>query len=88
MSPTAVAKNIKGYGNTGSDEDCPRKGRPRVSSAAEDKLIRFTRLRNRKLTAPQIRAQMNATQSSRSRHISTSTVQRILHKSGLYGKIE
>ena len=38
MSPSAVAKNIKGYGNTGSDEDCPRKGRPRVASA-EDKLI-------------------------------------------------
>ena len=57
--------------------------RPKVTSAAEDKFIRVTNLRNCKLTAPQIRAQMNATQSSSSRHISTSTVQRRLHESGL-----
>ncbi|KAL1261386.1 hypothetical protein QQF64_006651 [Cirrhinus molitorella] len=64
----------------------PRKGRPRVTSAAEDKFIRVTSLRNRKLTAPQIRAQIIATQSSCSRHISTSTVQRRLRKSGLYDR--
>ena len=80
-------KTIKRYDETGSHEDRPRKGRPRVTSAAEDKFIRVTSLRNRKLTAPQIRAQINATQSSSSRHISTSTVQRRLCESGLYGQI-
>ena len=85
MSPSAVAKDIKSHDKTGLHEDRPRKGRPGVTSAAEDKFIRVTSLRNLKLTATQIRAQMNATQSSNSRHISTSTVQRT--ESGLYGQI-
>ncbi|XP_064801196.1 COP9 signalosome complex subunit 8-like isoform X1 [Oncorhynchus masou masou] len=35
-----VAKTIKRYDETGSREDHHRKGRPRVTSAAEDKFIR------------------------------------------------
>ena len=58
VSPSAVAKTIKRYKETGR----PRKGRPRVTSAAEDKFIRVTSLRNRALTAAQIRDQVNATQ--------------------------
>ena len=65
----------------------PGKDDTPVTSAAEEKFIRVTSLRNHKLTAPQIRAQMNATQSSSSRHISTSTVQRRLCESGLCGQI-
>ena len=84
---SAVAKTIKRYDETGSHEDRPRTGRPRVTSAAEDKFIRVTNLRNRQLTAPQIRAHINALQSSSSRHISTSTVQRRLRESGLHGGI-
>jgi hypothetical protein len=38
--------NIKGYDETGSHEDCHRKRRPRVTSAAENKFIRDTNLRN------------------------------------------
>ena len=87
VSSSAVAKTIKRYDETGSHEDRPRKGRPRVNSAAEDKFIRVTSLRNRQLTAPQIRAHINALQSSSSRHISTSTVQRRLRESGLHGGI-
>ena len=87
VSPSAVAKTIKRYNETGSHEDRPRKGRPRVTSAAEDKFIRVTSLRNRKLTAAQIRDQMNATQSSSSRHISRTTVKRRLRESGLHGQI-
>uniref|UniRef100_A0A096LRP3 Transposase IS30-like HTH domain-containing protein n=1 Tax=Poecilia formosa TaxID=48698 RepID=A0A096LRP3_POEFO len=62
---------------TGSHEDRPRKGRPRVTSAAEDKFIRVTSLRNRRLTAARIRDQVNATQCSSSRHISATTVKRV-----------
>ena len=58
-----------------------------VTSAAEDTFIRVTSLRNRQLTAPQIRAHINVSQSSSSRHISTSTVQRRLRESGLHGGI-
>ncbi|XP_073505328.1 uncharacterized protein [Phyllobates terribilis] len=87
VSPSAVAKTIKRYKETGSDEDRPRKGRPRVTSASEDKFIRVTSLRNRRLTAAQIRDQVNATQSSSSRHISTTTVKRRHCAASLRGKI-
>uniref|UniRef100_A0A087X5Y2 Transposase Tc1-like domain-containing protein n=1 Tax=Poecilia formosa TaxID=48698 RepID=A0A087X5Y2_POEFO len=87
VSPSAVAKTIKRYKETGSHEDRPRKGRPGVTSAAEDKFIRVTSLRNRRLTAAQIRDQVNATQSSSSRHISATTVKRRLCESGLHGRI-
>ncbi|XP_073528959.1 uncharacterized protein [Phyllobates terribilis] len=87
VSPRAVAKTIKRYKETGSHEDRPRKGRPRVTSASEDKFIRVTSLRNRRLTAAQIRDQVNVTQSSSSRLISSTTVKRRLCAAGLHGKI-
>ena len=40
VSSSAVAKTIKCYDETGSHEDHHRKGRSRVTSAAENKLIR------------------------------------------------
>ena len=43
VSLSAFAKTIKRYGDTGSHEDRHRKGRPRVTSAAEDKFIRGTK---------------------------------------------
>jgi hypothetical protein len=39
-SSSAVAKTIKCYDETGPHEDRHRKGRPRVTSDAEDKFIR------------------------------------------------
>uniref|UniRef100_A0A8B9HBQ6 Transposase Tc1-like domain-containing protein n=1 Tax=Astyanax mexicanus TaxID=7994 RepID=A0A8B9HBQ6_ASTMX len=84
---SGVAKTIKRYNETGTHEDRPRKGRPRVTTASQDEFIRVTSLRNRKLTAAQIRDQLNATQSSTSRPISRTTVRRRLHKSGLYDQI-
>lgn len=85
VSSSAVAKTIKRYLETGSHEDRPRTGKPRVTSAAEDHFIRVATLGNRKLKAPQIRAHINASQSSSSRHISTSTVQRRMRESDLHG---
>ncbi|KAK6313187.1 hypothetical protein J4Q44_G00165340 [Coregonus suidteri] len=46
VSSSAVAKTMKRYDDTGSHEDRHRNGRPRVTSAAEDKFIRVTSLRN------------------------------------------
>ena len=80
VSSSAVAKTIKHYDETGSHEDRHRKGRPRVTSAAEDKFIK-------KLPASVITAQINASQSSSNRHISTSTVQRRMCESGIHGQI-
>ena len=39
VSSSAVSKTMKLYDETGSHEDHHRKGRPRVSSTAEDKFI-------------------------------------------------
>ncbi|KPP67903.1 hypothetical protein Z043_113457, partial [Scleropages formosus] len=47
---SAVAKTIKRYDEAGSHEDHHRNGSPRVTSAAEDKFITVTSLRNRQLT--------------------------------------
>jgi transposase len=46
VSSSAVAKTIKRYDETGSHEDSHRKGRHRVTSAAEEKFIRVTSFRN------------------------------------------
>lgn len=56
VSSSAVAKTIKRFDETGSHEDRPRKGRPRVTSPAEDRFIRATSIRNRILPAPLIKA--------------------------------
>ena len=69
-------KTIKRNDETGSHEVRHRKGRPRVTSAAEDKFIRVTSLRN---CSPSIsRVQVTET---------TSAVQRRLCESGLHGWI-
>ena len=46
VSSNAVAKTIMCYDEIGSHEDRHRKGRPRVTSSAEEKFIRVTNLRN------------------------------------------
>ena len=67
-------KNHQALDETGSHEDHHRNGRPRATSAAEDKFIRGTSLRN-------------SSQSSSNRHISTSTVQKRLCDLGLHVRI-
>lgn len=62
-------------------------GKGELTSAAEDKSTTVTVLRNRQLTPPQMRAHINASQSSCSRHISTSAVKRRLCTSGLHAWI-
>jgi transposase len=78
VSSIAVAKTIKHYDETGSHVDRHRKGRPRVTSAAEDKFIGVTRLRN---CNPNKCFRVQVTD------ISTSTVQRRLCELGLHGQI-
>ena len=46
VSSIAVAKTIKLYDGTGSQEDNHSNGRPGVTSAAEDMFIRVTSLRS------------------------------------------
>ena len=50
-------------------------------------LALLQRIRSLELTAPQVAEQINASQSSSNRHISTSTVERRLRESGLHGQM-
>ena len=60
----------------------------RTATGKEDpELPLLQRISLFELTAPQIAAQINASQSSSTRQISTSTVQRRLRKLGLHGRI-
>jgi transposase len=79
VSSSAVAETIKRDDETGSHEDCHRKGRPRVPSATEDKFIRVTSLR---YCRPNKCFRVQVTDTSY-----TSTVERGLRESGLLGLI-
>ena len=60
----------------------------RTATGKEDpELPLLQRIRSLELPASEIAAQINASQSSSNRHISTSTVQRRLRESGLHGRI-
>ena len=60
----------------------------RTATGMEDpELPLLQRISSLELTASQIAVQINASQSSPNRHISTSTVQRRMHESGLHGQI-
>ena len=61
----------------------------RTATGMEDPELPLLLLRisSLELTAHQIEAQINASQSSSNRHISTSTVQRRLRESGFHGQI-
>ena len=75
-SSSAVAKTIKHYDET----------MMRTATGMEDpELPLLQRIHSLELTAPQIAAQLNASQSSSNIQISTSTVQRRLRESALHG---
>ena len=78
VSSSAVAKTIKRYDETSSHEDRHRKGRPRVTSAAEDKFIRVNGTSD---CSPNKCFRVHVANTS------TSTVQRRLCESGLRGQI-
>ena len=71
VSSSPVAKTIKRYDETGSHEERHRKGRPK------DPLLQ--KISSLELTAPQIAAQINYSQSSRNIHINCSEETVCLH---------
>ncbi|CAM4697895.1 unnamed protein product [Leuciscus chuanchicus] len=77
---STVAYTIKRHAETGKNGDRKRTGRPQSTTKSEDKFIRVSSQRNRKLTAPEITPQLNATKAL---PVSTSTVQRRLREAGL-----
>ena len=65
-----------------SNHNRKRSGRPRCTTEQEDKYIRVSSLRYRRLTSPQLAASLNSTRKT---PVSTSTVKRRLWDAGLLG---
>ncbi|CDQ73069.1 unnamed protein product [Oncorhynchus mykiss] len=85
VSSSAVAKTIKHYDETGSHEDRHRRFLS-ATGKKDPELPLLQRINSLELPASDIAAQINASQSSSNRHITTSTVQRRLCESGLHGR--
>lgn len=80
----AVQGTVKRYQTTGTTASRKRPGRPKVTTPNDDLRIALTSKRNRRLTAPEIRAQLN---EGRAKPVSLTTVKRRLAKAGLHGRI-
>ena len=82
---TTVDYTVKRHQETGENETKSRAGRPKATTRAEDNFIRVTRLCDRRLTAPNIAAQLN---QCREKNVSTSTVRRRLCEAGPFAPDE
>lgn len=79
LTKTCVHNAKNRYKTTGSHQDLPRSGRPRATTSSEDNFIFLTSKRNRRLTAPEIRAELNKT-----RPVSLTTIKRRLRDANLF----
>lgn len=84
ISPKGVHYTLARHRETGSLSDRKRSGRPKTTSAAEDRFIITTSKRNRRLTAPDINRELNKTRSNK---VSVSTVKNRLSAAGLRGRV-
>lgn len=84
VAPSTVVKCVKRFKETTKNTDRPRSGRPRVTTNREDKRIIITSKRQRTLTAPEIREEINCL---RTEPLSVTTVRRRLLAVGLRGRI-
>ncbi|CDQ85386.1 unnamed protein product [Oncorhynchus mykiss] len=84
ISYNAVYYSVHRTAQTGSNQNRNRSGRPRCTTEQEDKYIRVSSLRNRRLTGPQLAASLNSTLKT---PVSTSTVKRRLRDAGLLGRV-
>ncbi|XP_076841034.1 uncharacterized protein LOC143485475 [Brachyhypopomus gauderio] len=84
ISYNGVYYSFQRRAQTGSNQSRRRSGRPRCTTEQEDKYIRVSSLRNRRLTGPQLAASLNSTRKT---PVSTSTVKRRLRDAGLQGRV-
>lgn len=82
VSLKGVYSTIARFKSTGQLSSLERSGRPRATTSAEDQYIVVTSKRNRRLTAPEICAELN---KSRAKSVSLTTVNRRLRAAGLKG---
>ena len=81
---SAVYCSLHRKAQTGSNQNRKRRGRPRCTTEQEDKYIRESSLRNRRLTSPQLAISLNSTCKI---PVSTSTVMRRLRDAGFLGNV-
>jgi transposase len=74
ISYNAVYYSLHSTAQTGSNQNRKRNGRPQCTTEQEDKYIRVSTLRNRRLTSPQLAASLNSTRIT---PVSMSTVKRV-----------
>ena len=84
ISYNGVYYSLQRTAQTGSNQNRKRSERPRCTTKQEDKYIRVSSLRNRRLTGPQLAALLNGTCKTA---VSTSTVKRRLWDAGLLGRV-
>ena len=84
ISYNGVYYSLQRTAQTGSNQSRKRSGRPRCTTEQEDKYIRVSSLRKRRLTGPQLASSLNSTRKT---PVSTSTVKRRLRDSGLQGRV-
>ena len=84
ISYNGVYYSLQRTAQTGSNQSRKRSGRPRCTTEQEDKYIRVSSLRNRRLTGPELAASLNGTRKT---PVSTSTVKRRLRDAGLLGRV-
>lgn len=79
-----VDYNVKKFKTSESVRNKTRSGRPRATTSAEDRKIVISSKRNRRLTAPEIAAEVNV---ERFKPLSVSTVKRRLQEADLHGRV-
>ena len=83
ISYNAVYYSLHRTVQTVSNQNRRRSGRPRCTTEQEDKYIRVSSLRNRRLTSPQLAASLNSTRKT---PVSASVMKR-LWDAGLLGRV-
>ena len=80
----AVYYSLHRTAQTGPNQNRKRSVRPRCTTEQEDKYIRLSSWRNRRLTSYQLATSLNSTRKT---PVSTSTVKRRLRDAGLLGRV-
>lgn len=83
LSISTICKTISRYESTGSNDDKPRSGRPKVTSARQDAMMVREIKKNSRITAANL-SQMVAEVSSIP--VSPSTIRRRLHEKDFHGR--
>jgi hypothetical protein len=84
ISYNTVNYSIYRAAQTGSNQNRKRGKRPRCTTEQEDRYLKESSLRNRRLTSPQLAASLNCIRKT---PVSTSTVKRQLRDAGLLGRV-